>query len=356
MAVITAGQERLYHSEKSEGMEVHYLPVAYDNKFNFYKRAWAFFLFAFNAARFASRFRDFNCCYAISVPLTVGITARWLDFRYQIPYYFEVGDLWPDAPIQLGFIRNYFLKNALLAMERSIYRHSKSIVALSPAIQLAIKEKVPGKSIHMIPNMADCDFFRPVVKDQQTAKEFGVENKFVVSYIGAMGIANGLDFILHCASECDKACLPIHFILCGDGAKKESLKEEALELKLTNVSFSDFVNRDGVRRIMDITDAAFVCFKNHPILETGSPNKFFDGLAAGKLIVVNFGGWVKTEVEMMHCGVAVDPENPESFVTKIKPYITDLALLAESQSAARKLAEEKYSRVILSERFVELFR
>ena len=133
---------------------------------------------------------------------------------------------------------------------------------------------------------------------------------------------------------------------------KESLEEKAREWNLTNLSFADFVNREGVKHILNASDATFVCFKHNPILETGSPNKFFDGLAAGKLIIVNFGGWVRDEIEKTHCGIAVDPEDPKDFVARIKPYITDPILLAESQSAARKLAEEKYSRVILSGRFV----
>jgi hypothetical protein len=58
---------------------------------------------------------------------------------------------------------------------------------------------------------------------------------------------------------------------------------------------------------MNITDASFIFYKPVPVLETGSPNKFFDGLAAGKLIIINFGGWIKTEIEENKCGVYVNP-------------------------------------------------
>ena len=56
---------------------------------------------------------------------------------------------------------------------------------------------------------------------------------------------------------------------------------------------------------MNVTDATFICYKPVPILETGSPNKYFDGLARGKLILVNFGGWIKEEIEAKRCGVTL---------------------------------------------------
>jgi glycosyltransferase involved in cell wall biosynthesis len=117
----------------------------------------------------------------------------------------------------------------------------------------------------------------------------------------------------------------------------------------------NFQDREGVRNVLNRTDATFVCYKTLPVLETGSPNKFFDGLASGKLIIVNFGGWIKKEIEEARCGIYVDPTNPTDFVAKILPFLNDEKLMISHQEAARQLAEKKYSRVILSERFVNLF-
>jgi glycosyltransferase involved in cell wall biosynthesis len=241
-------------------------------------------------------------------------------------------------------------------MERSIYRSADSIVALSPAIKAAIQKKVPEKSIHLIPNMADCEFFRPQDKRQDLEEKFQVSGKFVVSYIGALGIANGLDFYLECARAAQKANLPLHFLLCGEGAMRESLLELTGQLNLQNLSFVDFVNRDGVNEVMNVTDAVFICYKPIPILETGSPNKFFDGLAAGKLIITNFGGWIRQEIEENRCGVFVDPQKPDDFVNKLTPFLSNRLQLLEFQVASRGLAERKYSRELLSKEFVGLFR
>ncbi len=355
VVVITSFNGEKYKTEIIDGIEVHYLPVAYDNRFTFNERTRAFRKYAISAAGLAGKFSDFDRSYAISVPLTVGLIARWVKFKYNIPYFFEVGDLWPEAPIQLGFVQNFFLKRILYSLEKSIYQDAESIVALSPMIQSAIEKKVPGKKVYMISNMADCEFFHPELKRPELENRFGVTGKFVVSYIGALGVANGLDYLLECANASRKSDIPVHFIVCGDGAMLDSLKVNAKRLGLQNISFIDFVNRDEVRDIMNISDAIFVCYKNVPVLETGSPNKFFDGLAAGKLIVINFQGWIKKEIEESRCGVFVDPKHPTDFVKKISPFLNDKKLLRQYQQAARELGERKYSRKKLSQVFTDLF-
>jgi glycosyltransferase involved in cell wall biosynthesis len=353
--VITAHNEQGYRQQDVEGVEVHYLPVAYDNKFGFTARGISFLRFAWKSARLAGQWHDVSMCYAMSVPLTVGLAAGWMKRRHKILFLFEVGDLWPDAPIQLGYVRNYFLRQFLYAMEKWIYRQADSIVALSPAIQSAIERKMPGKTIHLIPNMADVDCFRPAPKEEQLEKKFEVQKKFVVTYAGAVGVANGLDYFLEIARASHKANLPIQFFLCGEGAVLDRLKASAGHFGLGNLTFVGFQNREGVRALLSVSDAAFVCYKSVPVLETGSPNKYFDGLAAGKLIVINFGGWIKREIEENRCGIYVDPQEPNDFVKKIRPFVEDKNRLLEYQEAARRLGMTMYSRDVLSAKFADLF-
>jgi glycosyltransferase involved in cell wall biosynthesis len=353
--VITGHNEKLYKRVEVEGIEVHYLPIAYENRFGFFDRSISFIKFVLGCVRMAGKIPDVKVCYAISAPLTVGIAAMRIKKRFKIPFIFEVGDLWPDAPIQLGFVNNFFFKKILYHLEKSIYNEAQSVVALSPAIQSAIEKKVSGKRTHLIPNMADCDFFAPALKDPVLESKYGVSGKLVISYIGAIGVANGLDYFLECANASRKANLPIHFLLCGEGALLDRLKRNVTSMNLTNFSFISFQNRQGVHEVMNVTDAAFICYKNVPILETGSPNKFFDGLAAGKLIIVNFGGWIKREIEEAHCGIYVDPLNPTDFVKKISVFVSDKKKLSSYQESSRQLGERKYSRKILAKRFQELF-
>lgn len=353
--VITTHNGTSLKRELVEGIEVHYLPIPYDNSFGFFKRISSFLKFVWSIVHEADEFKDADVCYAISTPLTIGLAAIWIKMRHKIPYYFEVGDLWPEAPIQMGVIKSPLLKAALYKLEKSIYKRSNAIVALSEAIKEDVHRKVSGKEIHVIPNMADTDFFRPEAKRVELEEKFLVKSKFVVSYIGTIGLANGLEHFIDCAEASQKATQPIHFLICGEGAELNRLKQLVIQKSLNNLSFIPAQNREGVREVMNVTDAAFVSFKPLPVLETGSPNKYFDALAAGKLVVINFDGWMKKEIEASRCGIFVNPDNVFESVDKIYKFVEDVDSLNQFQTNSRKLAEEKYSRQLVSKKFQKLF-
>jgi glycosyltransferase involved in cell wall biosynthesis len=286
--------------------------------------------------------------------LTVGVIAMWIKRWYGVPYIFEVGDLWPEAPIQMGFVKNSLLKSLLFRLEKNIYEKSLCVVALSSAIKENIESKIRNKEVYLIPNMADTCFYKPVEKIDSLKNKFDVRTEFVISYIGTMGLANGLEYLVECAALCQVNKLSVKFFLCGEGALLSHLQSMAKRMELKNLNFIPFQTRDGVKELMNVSDVVFVSYKALPVLETGSPNKYFDGLAAGKLIIINFGGWIKNEIENNQCGISVNPFDPSDFVKKIHPFISDKNLLASYQRSARALAEKMYSRKILSERFVSI--
>jgi glycosyltransferase involved in cell wall biosynthesis len=355
VVVITAHAAKRKSEVYCEGFRIIFLPVRYANQMGFWARSWAFLRFALGVMVAAAPHRNSQACYAISTPLTIALPALWLRFRYGMPFYFEVGDLWPEAPIQLGFIKNPLLKWLLRRFEVMVYRQSKAVVALSVAIQAAVRHRVPEKPVHLIPNMADTEFFRPQAKPPELVNRFGVGGRLVISYLGALGFANGLDYLMACARACQKANLPVHFLVAGQGAAGAALAAQARSLQLTNLTLLGALPRDGVRDVLAVTDAIFVCYRQAAVLETGSPNKYFDGLAAGKLVVINFGGWIRAEVERTGCGIWVNPQQPETFVSGIAPFVHDAGLLQRYQSRARQLAETNYARTLLSQRFVSLW-
>ncbi len=354
VVVITA------HNDKAkifmvDGIEVHYLPVKYDNRFKSGARSFSFAWFIVRASWRAIRFRKFDQVYAISTPLTVGLIGRFLKLSFRIPYFFEVGDLWPDAPIEMGFVPNKYLQRMLFSMEKFIYREADALIALSPAIAAALEKKMPGKPIQLIPNMSDCEFYRPMERSHKADMLFGVRDKFVISYIGALGIANGLERLLACALEV-RDNPSIQFLIAGDGAQRDFIQREIVNQSLSNVRLLDFVDRAGVQEIMEVTDAVFISYQSFPILSTGSPNKYFDGLAAGKMIIVNFPGWIRDEIETVGCGFYVDPAQSNSFSHLISAYQNNRSKLTAAQKNARSLAEGKYARNRLSIAFADLFK
>lgn len=355
VSVISAHNQKEKLLTEVEGITLLLLPVPYSNHYGFGQRVLAYLRFALKAIRASQELQRPHLVYAMSTPLTVALAALWLRWVRGIPFYFEAGDVWPDAPIQLGFVRSPLLKWGLRKFEQVVYRSSLAIIALSPDQRSIVKART-RRTIHLIPNMADVDFFKSVPKIRAMEQAFGVQGKFVITYAGAVSFANGLDFMILAASECQKAQLPVRFFVCGDGNALERLKSMARNEKLTNLTFLPFRTREGVRELLAITDAVMICYRDAPILTTGCPNKYFDGLAAGKIIITNFAGWICREIKERGCGITVDIQNADSLAMTLKDLIKDPKKVESMKAASRLLAESDYSRDQLSHHFASIIR
>lgn len=342
--MISAHNEKRAKTVTVDGIRVHYLPVHYDNRQGFLARLVAFFRFMYLVRRKVRKIKDIDVCYATSTPLTIGLSALRIKKEHKIPYYFEVRDLWPEAPFQMGVIKNKYLKRCLKNLEIKVYKNAEKIIALSPGIKTQIETSEPNKTVALIPNMSDIDFFKPEQKQEALEGLFDVDDKFVVSYFGTIGRANHLDYLLAAANESLKAGLPLQIFIIGDGSELDRLKYLVKHFSISNVRFLPFQSKYNLRRVLNITDAAYVSFASKPIMETNSPNKFFDALAAGKIIITNTKGWVKDIVEGEPCGFYYDPNEPRDFVEKISMYIHSAQFKEESQKRARKVAENQFAR------------
>ncbi len=350
--IITGHNSKEAITKDVDGINVHYLPVDYDNSFGKISRLIAFLKFIFLAVRKTEQLPRFDLCYAMTTPLSVGFIALYSKFILRVPYVFEVGDIWPEAPIQMGFIKNKLVQKISYSFEKLCYRQALGNVALSPPIAKHIKSLAPERPVTMIPNLADLQFFKPysqkflpnLEKPLQFVKNYGLEGKFVITYMGAAGKANHLEYVLKMAYAASVEKLNVHFLLLCRGAEKRKLKALAKAMELNNLTFYPYQDKKGLLPVLQASDAVVVSFANFPILRTGSPNKLIDGLAAGKMIISNFEGWTADLIREYHCGVVVNPENTGDFLDQIKPYMENPELLKSAQKNARKLAEEKFSK------------
>lgn len=323
-----------------DGIQVHYLPVPYDNSFGFFQRIWSFWQFVRLAKKEAKKVSKHDLAYVMTTPLTTGFIATYLKKELNLPYYFEVGDLWPEAPIQMGVIKNRLLKKWLYSLERKFYFEADRVIALSPAIRNYVEKVSPNTKVYVIPNMADCQFFEP----QNNVGDFSESNKFQVTYCGAIGKANQLEYLIASAKESNQQSLPIHFNIIGYGSEMKRLK--SLAKRMQNVSFYPHSSKKCVKNLLEKSDAVYVSFKDVHVLGTGSPNKFFDSLAAGKLTIINFNGWIKQLISKNKCGFYHDPNSPKEFVKKMKVFLDSPELLSKYQKNGRKLAELYYDKDI----------
>lgn len=350
--ILTAHNEKKHVSRTVDGLNVQYLPVRYENQFGFIKRIKAFLNFILLCKSFIRKQNDYDKIIVTSTPLTVGFIAIWAQKKFNIPYIFEVRDLWPEAPIQMGAIKNPLLKIWLEKQELKFYKNAERVIALSPGMRNHIEKKAPNVKVELIPNVADCDFFdRVEEKDEDLVLQYGVKNKFVVSYFGAVGPVNDLMSLIKCAEL--SMHLPIRFLIMGEGSSLPIIKDYVAKNQLKNIFFIPYGTKEEVRDVMNVTDACYVSFLHKPVLRTNSPNKFFDAIASGKLIITNIQGWIRGLVEKRHIGFFADSDFPAEFGEKIKPFIDSPELLLKYQKASRNTAEQFFSRRELSHHFVQ---
>lgn len=353
MTVITGNSESKHEPGRfdRDGIDVIYVKNLYNNSQTKLQKVWSFFKFIFQSTAVAAKEKDVDLVYATSTPLTVGAVALALRTLKGWRYVFEVRDLWPEFPIQVGAVTNPILVWFLRKFEKRIYKRSEHVVALSPGMQEGvIKAGTPAEKTSMIPNMSKPDIFYPHEANKDIVKQFDIDlTKFNVIHFGMLAVANGLDYIVNAAIELKKkGDDSIRFLFMGHGAMQQMLEEMVRDNDLHNVRFLGNYKVGVVAEVTNCCDASITSFKNLPILATNSPNKLFDSLSAGKPIIVNSAGWTKDMVEKDNCGFYVDPEKPEMLADKLLEIKDNKPLLEEWGKNARRLSVEVYDKAKLS--------
>ncbi len=335
-----------------DGINVIYINIPYENDMGIFKRLLSFLRFMFKSLRLAWKEKDVDMVLATSTPLTVGFPALVLKRMKKIPFVFEVRDLWPEVPIQMGALKNGIIIGIAKWFERRIYKKATRIVALSPGMEAGVlQEGIDPKLVSMIPNMSKIDAFWPRENDTELLLEMGLkEDSFKVIYFGAMGLANAMDYVMDGITLL-KDRENIEFLFLGHGAMEKMLKAKTAELGLKNVHFFGNVRMEKLSKITNFCNVSLVTFSDLPILATNSPNKLFDSLSAGKALIVNSPGWTKDLVENYECGVFVDPKKPSEFSEKIIWLMENPETVARMGENSRKLAETKYDKSILCKQF-----
>jgi len=285
------------------------------------RRMLAFARFAAGATLAVLRGPRPDVIYATSPPLTMALPALVAAARWRAPLVFEVRDLWPEAPIQLGALRNRLAQRLARALEGFVYSRSTRLIALSPGIRAAL----PESKTALVPNSADLDLFDPRPPS----------GPFLVSYFGAMGEANDLT----AAIEAARLLPDVRFVLMGDGKRRAELERAAPP----NVEFRRGPKED-VARLAAESAACLTLFKDVPVLATNSPNKLFDTFAAGRPAIVNMDGWMRELVEQNDAGLyarAGDPGELAEKVSWLRDNPDDAARMGRN---ARALAEREFSR------------
>jgi glycosyltransferase involved in cell wall biosynthesis len=333
-----------------DGIRVIYLRNQYSNEMGVMARAWAFVSFMLRSVWWTLKEKDVDLVIATSTPLTVAVPALFRKLLKKTPFIFEVRDLWPEVPVQMGAIKNRFVVWLLSWLEKTAYRSAEHVVALSPGMREGVEKYIPAERTSMIPNMAKIDQFWSREQDTVLEKELGLKEKsFRVIYFGQMGLSNAIPDVIDATRECLRQSKNIEFLFLGHGRMKKKI-ETAFSGE-SRVHVFARVPMERMSAILNLCDVSLVTFTDLPILYTNSPNKLFDSLSAEKPVIVNSAGWTKDMVEEHQCGLFADPKKPGSLAQCILKLQEDRKLCEQLGRNARRLAETKYDKSILCEQF-----
>ena len=336
-----------------DNINIVYFRISYNQKFSIFKRLISFLLFTIRSIIFLFYQKNVDLIFATSTPLSVGIAPLLFHKLRKIPFIFEVRDLWPEVPIQMGAIKNRLLIKLIKNFEISLYKNSKKVIALSPGMADGILKYVTSDKVVIIPNISKLEIFWPRAINYCLVDDLGLsQNSFKVIHFGSLGLANGAEYILDAAKYFNDN---IEIIFIGGGSQEEFLKKKVSNLGLRSVKFLGSFDLATTSEIVNFCHISIVSFLNLPILFTNSPNKFFDSLAAGKPIIVNSNGWTREIVEKYNCGYYVNPCNPKDLSTLVNFLSKEPSLVQKLGDNSRSVAKEKFDLNLLSIEFTNIF-
>lgn len=357
VVMVTAASGSAARRRTVDGIEVvevrgGYADYVRGTEMGYARRIAAFARFAAGATVGALRVPRPDVIFATSPPLTIALPAIAAARRRRVPLVFEVRDLWPRAPIEMGALRSRPARQAARALERGVYRAAAHVVALSPGIRDGVVSAgVDPDRVTLIPNASDLELFSPDVDPAGLREELGLEDDFVCAYFGTMGEANDLTQVVEAAALLrDRGEDGVAFVLQGGGRHRAAIEADVRRRELSNVVLLPPGDKASVARLAAASDACLTIFKDVPVLATNSPNKLFDTFAAGRPAIVNTDGWQRELVERHEAGLFARPGDAADLADQVLRLRDDPDLTAALGRNARRLAEAEFDRRALAER------
>jgi len=341
----------------SEGVRVIRCHDSEGSQDNFISRLKVYFVFVITSI-WAGVFKvkgKYDIIIVTSPPLTIGLTAYVISKIKKVPFVFEIRDLWPESAIDTGVLANKWIIKLSLAFEAFIYKKAKRINVLTPAFNntLLVKKGVPSEKLMMIPNAADFALSDNLLQNFDSnafRKANLLENHFVITYVGAHGVANHLDQVLDAAEVL--ADTNVLFLLVGEGMEKARLVSDAKRRGLINVRFIDPVPKQEVFKYILASDMGASILKRVDTFKTVYSNKTFDYFSCKKPVLMAIDGVSRELVEDANAGVYVEPENISAYNATIREYLKDPQRLIQEGENGYQFAKSNFDRQLLAEKYI----
>jgi colanic acid biosynthesis glycosyl transferase WcaI len=252
-----------------------------------------------------------------SPPLFDAISGWMLSWLKRCPYIFTVADLWPEAAVQMGILRNRLVIWLTRQLEQAAYHHAAAIWALTAGLRKTLLQRgLPAQRVFVIPNGVDTTHFRPQPR-LAARQELGWGNQFILLFAGTLGLAQRLETVLDAAEKL-QASPDIHIILAGEGATKASLQAGASRRGLTNLTFLGSQPHERIPLLIAGADACLAPLRRLPLFEATLPVKMYEAMACGRAVIVAAeGDACQLAGQEAGAAICVEPENPTALAQAI---------------------------------------
>ena len=274
----------------------------------------------------------------------------------RVPFVFEVRDLWPESAIDTGVLNNKWIIKAAYWFESFVYKKAKLVNVLTPAFYkvLRYEKNVPEEKLVMIPNASDFSLSESLLGNfdrDAFRKRHELEDKFVITYVGAHGVANHLQQILEAGKVLEDT--NVLFLLIGQGMEKEKLVNMAEEMNLSNVRFIDSVPKAEVFKFILASEMGASVLKRVDTFKTIYSNKTFDYMSCKTPILMAIDGVSRELVETAQAGSYVEPENPSEFNRVIRKYLQNPERLKIEGESGYVYAKDNFDRKVLARKYLK---
>ena len=350
-----------FKKKKQGAIDVMRCHVSETYNSNFIGRLWAYFSFVFSSL-WAGLFKvggKYDVIIVSSPPLFIGISGYLISFFKRTPFVFEIRDLWPESAIDTGVVTNGFIIKLAYALEKFIYKKATLINVLTPAFRdtLIQKKHINPDKIIFIPNAADFSLSDDLLNNFDATKfkkEHNLNDRFVITYVGAHGVANHLEQVLETGKLLKDT--NVLFLLIGDGMEKKRLKEIAEKSHIDNVRFINPVPKADVFKYILASDMGASVLKNVDTFKTVYSNKTFDYMSCKKPILMAIDGVSRKLVEEADAGIFVYPENPADFASKINLYLSNAEIGKAQGENGYLYAKQNFDRIVLANKYLDLIQ
>ncbi len=318
-----------------DGVRLVEIPLDYTNAMSVPGRLTAFAQFTAGLLRVTRHMEAPDVVLASSTPLTVAWAGSVLARRWKIPWVFEVCDLWPEFPIQMGVVPRA-LQSPLRGFERALYDRADRVIAFSPDMTAHIADMgFEEKTETTYGGTEASRFDRPDVHDIKQSR------KLTLLYAGTLGRANAIPLLLETAERLSHRA-DHEFVFLGDGYYREQVQNAAD--KLGNVRFLGTLPLEQTAYWFRRADLSLVSFEPLPVLAANSPSKIYDSLASGTPALVTNSGWTRDLVERNGVGWYCPSADAVGFSRCVASLIDQpLALQAAGERAYRLARHSDYA-------------